>query len=402
MKLLAQHGAAGGDKAIRGLQSGYIDGIIYSPRDILAEKLRDQLSTVSEINQKAERLFDPQYYAEHNIVNPDLRLGRLTSCEEYKKYFKQRRRRELESGTKVLAEDIKNCLKFQNELQLTGLIGPNILISRSFDSIEAAIAKNFIRLTGPEAARNKLGKPVYATLAVSREALLDKNELIDFLTDITLLDEPPQGFYVLVASRNDDARSDIFNADVIAGWMLINYTLSLNGFTVINGYSDILTPFLGIAGGSAGATGWWSNLRTFSLNRFLPAGGGRLPLQHYLSTLLLNRITFFELSQLRGLFPEVPNRLETDNLYPEDQGSEPERSEEVLQTWEAIKSLKEDFINVDIKMGLKQCHNILDQANTAYDSVETLISRLDQKSNRDHLASLSEGISLFAKLAELD
>lgn len=66
--------------------------------------------------------------------------------------------------------------------------------------------------------------------------------------------------------------------------MFINHTLTVNGFEVINSYSDILTPFQGAAGGVAGALGWWSNLRTFSLDRFSPAaGGGRLPIQRDLS-----------------------------------------------------------------------------------------------------------------------
>ena len=402
MKLLAQHGFANGDKSTRGLQSGYIDGIIYSPRDIAADKLRDQLATMTRINSAADLLFDPQYYAGHNVDNPESRLGRLDTCEEYGKYSRQRPRRELERGESVISEDIEDCLGFQKELDFTGLIGPNILISRSFDSIEAAIAKNFIRLTGKVAGKLKPGRPVYATLALSRESLLDKKELVDFLTDVTLLDDPPNGFYVLVASRNADARSDIFNPDVIAGWMMVNYTLSLNGYEVINGYSDILTPFLGVAGAAAGATGWWSNLRTFSLGRFLPAGGGRLPIQRYLSKLLLNRITFFELDQLRGVYPAILNGLKTDDLYPADQGSEPERSNEVLQTWETIKSLNEDLVDKNVKKSLMLCRRAIERADAAYDNVEARIPRLDPKSNRDHLAAMFEGLRLFARLAELE
>jgi len=403
MKLLAQHGAANGEKARHGLQSGYIDGIIFSPRDITAGKLRDQLATMTEIDSAADLLFDPQYYAGHNVVSPEPRLGRLDTCEEYGKYFRQRPRRELEGGTTVISRDITDCLGFQKELDLTGLIGPNILISRSFDSIEAVIAKNFIRLTGQVARKLKPGRPVYATLAISREALMDRKELMDFLTDVTLLgDDPPDGFYVLVASRNEDARSDIFNADVIAGWMMVNYTLSLNGYAVINGYSDILTPLLGVAGAMAGATGWWSNLRTFSLGRFLPAGGGRLPIQRYLSRLLLNRITFFELDQLRGVYPEILNGLDTDDRYPADQGSEPERADEVLQSWETTKSLSDDLVHKDVKKSLRLCRKAIQRADAAYDSVEAYNLRLDPKSNRDHLLAMLEGLRNFAQLAELE
>ena len=197
------------------------------------------------------------------------------------------------------------------------MISPNILITRSFDSIEAAIAKIFVRLAGD--ARKKLGsdRPLYATLAVSREALLDRTELFSFLEDITVLDTPPDGFYVLIAASNEDARADIFHADVIAGWLLINHSLSVNGYQVINGYSDLLTPFLGITGAAAGATGWWLNSRAFSLGRFLPAGGGRLPTQRYLSKNLLNRITYIELGEIINLRRQLPGIPEVLNGLPD-------------------------------------------------------------------------------------
>jgi hypothetical protein len=101
------------------------------------------------------------------------------------------------------------------------LIAPNILIPRSFDSIEALVAKNFIRFAASEHAKLGDPRPLFATLAVSRDAIRDKTELIEFLNEITVLDEPPQGFYILVAAQNADARTDIYNADVIAAWMLI-------------------------------------------------------------------------------------------------------------------------------------------------------------------------------------
>ena len=402
MKLLSQHGYGAGDKAIRALRSGYIDGAIYSPRDISADRLQDELNAMATIKPDAELLFDPQYYAAYSVVGPESRLGHLaTSKEEYTTYFRRRSRRELESDTGILNKDIADSLRFQAGLSLTGLIGPNILITRSFDSIEGGIAKNFIRLTGGTAAKLKLDKPVYATLAISREALLDKNELLDFLTDVTLLDDPPDGFYVLVAAGSADARSEIFHADVIAGWLLVNHVLSLNGYTVVNGYSDLLTPLLGVAGAAAGATGWWSNLQTFSLGRFLPAEGGRLPVPRYLSKLLLNRITFFELHQLREPYADVLNGLDTDTLYAPGHGSEPRRAEEVLQSWEAIRSLIQDLAAQDVKAGLELCRQAIEQANAAYDEVARIIPRLDAKSNREHLDAMSEGLRVFEQLAEL-
>jgi len=271
-------------------------------------------------------LLDPQFYVSLLGGGTNLRLG---SLEDYP-YFRPYRRSQLELTDRV--EDVLNgALKFQVSLPLSGIIAPNILISRSFDSAESVVAKNFIRATGARYAKLAEQRPVYATLAVSREALLEKSLLQEFLADITLLDTPPNGFYLLVGASNSEARTEIFHADLIAGWLLLNYSLKVNGFEVINGYSDRLSPFLGAVGGDVGCSGWFNTLKTFSLDRFAPAAtGGRLPVQRYLSTRLLNRITFIELNGLRLFLPDVLNNLPHDVDFTE--AEEPQRNREVFQS----------------------------------------------------------------------
>jgi len=397
MKLFAQHGAQVGDKVTEGLTQGLLDGVVFSPRDVSVDTLRSKLVEMANNWPSAERLFDPQFYAVFLTENQDARLGYL--ADDYSAYLKQRRRGQLERESNV-RNDVRTTLEFQQSLRVTSLIAPGILIPRSLNSVEAVIAKNFIRVAGEEHARLKDARKVFATLAVSREALVDKQELVEFVNEITALETPPQGFYLLVAARNTEARSDIYHADVIAGWMFLNHVLKLNGFEIINGYSDIVTPFLGAAGGTAGCFGWWSNLRAFSLDRFAPStGGGRLPVQRYLSVGLLNRITYFELNALRDLVPGVLNGLPLDSLYPIDSGSEPKRSEEVLQSWEAVRELNRQLVRPDAKESLSRCAKAIRRAKQIY---EMIPFPLDSKSNREHLEPLREGIELFAHLAEIE
>jgi hypothetical protein len=399
MKLFAQHGASEGEKISEGFARGLLDGVIYSPRDVSLASLKDKLTTVEAAAPEAERLLDPQYYAIFLNGTDEARLGYLME-DDYKSYFQPRRRSQLERESQI-EKELEAALKFQRELNVTGIIAPNILIPNSLNSIEAVISKNFIRLAKAQYAGLKDKRPVYATLAVSRNALMDRQELVDFVNEITLLDNPPDGFYVLISARNTEARSDIYNADVVAAWMFINHVLAVNGFKVINGYSDILTPFLGVAGGAAGALGWWSNLKVFSLDRLAPsAGGGRLPIQRYLSLALLNRITFFELNQLRKPFPAVRNNLKEDALYDANVGSEPPRNMEVVQSWEAVKELNARLVDTDTVKALKQCREAVRLAGMNYDAVQRLV-RLDQKSNPEHIQPLADGLGLFAKLAEL-
>ena len=115
--------------------------------------------------------------------------------EDYKSYFQPRRRSQLERESQI-EKELEAALTFQSGLNVTGIIAPNILIPNSLNSIEAVISKNFIRLVKAHYAALKDKRPVYATLAVSRNALMDKQELVDFVNEITLPDNPPEGFYV--------------------------------------------------------------------------------------------------------------------------------------------------------------------------------------------------------------
>jgi hypothetical protein len=68
VKLFAQHGFSDGLKTVEGLSKELVDGVIFSPRDIAPEKLRECASKFTESAPISERLFDPQYYATLNGV----------------------------------------------------------------------------------------------------------------------------------------------------------------------------------------------------------------------------------------------------------------------------------------------------------------------------------------------
>jgi hypothetical protein len=394
MKLYAQHGFGDGDKTSIGLAENLIQGVVFGAKDVSPEKLQEKLNQANEIAPGAARLLDPQFYVSLLGGGTNLRLGNL---EEYP-YFRPYRRSQLELNERV-NEVLANTIDFQASLPLTGIIAPNILISRSFDSAEAVIAKNFIRATGSH-KKSEDRRPVYATLAVSREALLEKSQLQEFLADITLLDNPPDGFYLIVGASSSEARTEIFHADVIAGWLLLTYSLKVNGFEVINGYSDRLSPFLGAVGGDAGCSGWFNTLRTFSLDRFGPAaGGGRLPVQRYLSNRLLNRITYIELNSLRPFLPELLNGLSHDTDFIDVE--EPPRTREVFQSWEALKAQSARTTGGDLIANLANCDAAIAQAQDAYARISAARFPLDTKSGNDHLEDLSEGIKLFRQLAEI-
>ena len=254
MEILAQHGFGNGQRIERGLNDGLIQGAIFGAKDITPSKLADFLATIAAEYPNSTRLFDPQFYAAMIAAKPGARLGSLMGEDSYT-YFDTRRRRDLEREQQVI-DDLESILQFQAGLPVTALIAPNIVIQRSFDSVEATVSKSFLR--NAARIRNEVanGVPLYATLAVSSAALNDRIELQNFLQEITEIDEPPDGFYLLLEKPDTTIPATLTEPDVLSRWMLMNHTLKLNGFRVINGYTDVLAPYLGAAGADAVASGW--------------------------------------------------------------------------------------------------------------------------------------------------
>lgn len=402
MKLYAQQGHGTGEKIKEGLSRRWIDGTILSPKDNRLNKIESDLQDIEANHPGADRMFDPQFYATL-LANVDgARLGQLTG-EDYP-YFEARRRGQLESE-KQICSDLEAVLRFEAGLAVTHAIAPNITIPQTLNSAEAVIAKNFIRNT--RSVWNTVGdeRLIYATLAIGADTLRDRQELEEFLNDITLLDEPPDGFYLLVRNESSAATEQLIDSRALAGWMLLNYSLRLNGFEVVNGFSDILTPFLCAVGGNGGATGWWSNLKCFALDRFEPAvPGGQQPTPRYLSCGLLNSIRFDELQRLRARIPAVLNNLASDEFYPESNGSRPtNRTEEMLQTWNAIDSLNGRLTEGDTLGNLRLCSGWVESARQLYTHVNAPGGLpLPGRSNEGHLDPLHYGIQMFTDLAEIN
>ena len=397
MRVLAQHGHQPSDKITRGVAEGIIQGAIISPRYVGPEKVAEKLVEIRGANAGAELLLDPEYYATRQIGTPNNQLGYLEDWA----YFTSQRRRDLVRGPAV-EEALRSVYDAVSGLDVSAHVAPNIYIPQSFDSMEAGIALNFV--AGARGAFAAGEKPVYATLAIDRRALLSPADFSTFLDDLTALETPPDGFYVLVGGglideRSDLVHSEVVDANVIAGWMLLNFVLAQNGFEVINGCADLLSPFLTAAGGSGTATGWWSNLRLFSMGRYIkPEGrGGQLPIVRYVSKLLMNRIRNDELRAYATFVPGTLNSLPHDADYT----GVPGRTSEALQTWEAISSLNAEVSDGAIETKLGTLSDRVEQARAAYAALQRRGISEGIETVTEYLGQLSGAIENFRRLAEL-
>lgn len=397
MKLLAQNGHQPGEKVTRGLRERVIGGAILSPRYLGPSRASEKIAELRDVSAGAEVLLDPEYYATRQIGTPNNQLGHLEEWD----YFKARPRRELVRGPAV-DEALRETYEAVRSVNVSGHIAPNIYIPQSFDSMEAGIALNFV--AGAKEVFGGEGKPVYATLAIDRRTLLSPGDFKSFLNDVTGLENPPHGFYILVGGglideRSDLVHSEVVDANVIAGWMLLNFALTQNGFEVINGFADLLNPFLAAAGATGGATGWWSNLRLFSMGRYIkPEGrGGQLPIVRYVSKLLLNRIRHDELRAYAAVIPGALNNLAHDTAYD----GVPDRTSEALQTWEAISSLNEEVNGGVVESRLEALNSRIEEARAAYASLQMRGISEGIETVTEYLGQLSGAIENFKRLAEL-
>ena len=301
----------------------------------------------------------------------------------------------------MLMEDLQSVLEYQSGLNLTAVIAPNIVIQRSFDSVEATISKGFLR--NAASVWKEIGdeRPLYATLAVSAIALNDRIELQNFLQEITEIDSPPNGFYLLLEKPDASIPSTLTEPDMLSRWMMMNYALKLSGFQVIDGYADVLAPYLGAAGADAVASGWYNTLKTFSLKKFEPVSDfARRPVARYTSRPLLKSIRCTELHTLRNRFP-VLNDLPTDDYYNPNEGSEPESVEEALQNWDCLDLMKDLIVTGDVSASLARCRQALDDAEELYVEIEDYGITMRERSSAAHIEAIREELAAFEELAEL-
>lgn len=400
MKLYAQHGHAPSDKMQRAVKDGFIEGVILSARYLKPSAVNQLITDLLSLNPDIDILVDPEFYATRYVGTPNSQLRYL---EEWP-HFLPRHRNELIVGTDAIDATLRSAYGVQADLGCTALIAPSIYVSRSFDSIEAAIALSFINRA--QVIADDMGRytPVYATIAAGRDAIVEQQNYLTFLNAITAIEPSPQGVYTLIGAGPTDeragtVRSEIMVPEVIAGWMLLNYSLSLNGLNVVNGCADVLIPLLGVAGGYAGATGWWTGLQVFSMGRYVKGrSGGQLPRVKYLSKTLLNRITVNEREAFAEVIPNVMNGLSTDVLY---EGREPDRTEEALQTWQAIASMNEEIALEDTDKGLKTLRDWIAQAGKCYEELQSVGFSEHYEANMEYLGALRNSLSNFEELAEL-
>lgn len=289
--ILAQTGWGKSDYVESGIQDGSIAGAILSPKDDEPSALSTYASSLqTTLNGKGLVLFDPQFYV---TTLANAKDGKLPLYPYYAQSLSR-----ASFGPANVDTYAKSVLSFQDGLAVDRWISPTVLFYGFRDPWSQAA------LTLAQASIDihktfKMKKPLLISLVLDESALRDRHSLDEYLDTISTFDS--RGFYIIVR-RNDPNYPAAYEEETIVNLMYLTYVLGdRNSFEVIHGYTDLPGILLLPIGAEAIGTGWYSNLRQFSMRRFLPGGGGRQPKTRYTSKALLNSLFINpELEQIRA------------------------------------------------------------------------------------------------------
>lgn len=399
MNLFAQQGYGKGDKIQNGLDNKFLDGIILSPRDERKETMGAFIREIKENYPETHILFDPQFYYSLYL---DGTSKNLDTCDYFPGVINLSELRSFQSVSQVVTK----CIEYQENLGLTKLVSPSILINSFSDrqaQIALTLAEESIRVA------NDKEMEIYISLIFNEGALNETRNLNDFLNELTTLDS--EGFYITVDRKTPDYNQDFETESTLINLLTFIYSLSeINEYQVIMGYSDIIGLLYSAVGAQGFSTGWFNSSRKFTVQqRILPSTGGRLPRERYTSIPLLNSILISELDSIaqqyrsRGLNYEV---LLSDSNYenvvttgnnPSDAWS---RGISYLQHWSALKNGSNNIFSNpdDISDRLDDLEEHIQKAIANYTLLESMAVQLERFSNGKHLETWQKALKEFRNL----
>lgn len=400
MSVFAQVGSQCGSKITDGINNGFIDGCILSPRDSKLEALKSRIEELKKNNLGFEILLDPQYYASIIAATESkTKLGYLET--EYSDFFAGTHYRELRRDNAVKSK-IEKCLNFQMRLNISKYILPNICIVNDFDSASANIALSFLDIGSDVAKSYNIHKQSYLTLAVDNTCIRQTERFLDFMDDLTAEKYSTKQFYILVQTSKYNEACPWNNPEALANQMYLAYVMAENGYKTLWGYSFLSAPFLWAAGADDCAFGWFNTLRYFSLNRFRDLGmSGRRANKRYFSTRLGTPVEWTLVANAMQAKSEIrlQNGFASDKIFFNSTGQEPSDSDEISQYWDSLKHIDNKIKSIKkITERIAFLKSYLDSVNSTLAKKEyNTFSTAEYRQTADGLAALRA----FAKLAEI-
>lgn len=402
MSILAQCGYGRGFKIERGLQDGVIHGVIMSPRDERRERLEQDIRNWAVSYPEALLMFDPQFYAA-TLNNP--RDGHLSEFDYYNNSNGLGRMHF--SGTRI-QRYVKECLDYQHTnlgSNLTYLVSPTILFDGFRDSW-SQIALNMGVESADYHSALSSPSPLLVSLVVSETAFQTMDAVEEFLDALTQMDVG--GFYLIIRRNSTSVQNSMESASFARLLYFCHVLTTINEYDVIVGYSDWHSFLLQAAGVTHTATGWYQNLRQFSLARFKPSTGGRRPRKRYSSASLLSSLLINPELQdihLADLIPLLLNNSDYDAILKNSPiAGEPNWTDEVscLAHWHSLNSLHRRLSTLATPAErIQEAERLMQNALTLYSNLGSRNVFFDPATGPGHIREWQDSLKEFRALAGL-
>ena len=225
--------------------------VILSPRDMTPDQLEAWSKEFEKANVKC--YFDPQCYCPKSSQK---------NLAKYK-YWDCNLNTNLQSNTTVIDQQIQ-AIKEYNDIAKTKIyILPSILSDYDTKWSERFVFQSQRFITAAHKVIKE--KPIFATLALPKDFLIQREETLDPILQ-KILEFKVDGYYVIAEAL--DRKYLIDNPTWLSNVFHICSVLKIAGKKVIYGYGNHQLLPLSLIQVDAMASGTWQNVRSFT-NRFI-------------------------------------------------------------------------------------------------------------------------------------
>lgn len=335
-KLLAQHGAAKGQKIENAIDNGYLYGALFSPRE--ESFLSIQNYSINNTLLTFENTFlDPQLY--YSTFEGEIFKHLEDDICYPSKITRKDWRRKSPELMNYIDKHAENSASISNALITPGFFIQSLdwHFDYSLDIYEhCQQTYNF--------------EKYYLSLLISNSFFHSKSDVDEMLEDIRENIENKNGIYFTLCHEPSDEKDyEFIDPQNLANILYFVYSLKSYGFDVMVGYTFLNSILFAMLDCEYVASGWFNNIRKFSKDRFEEINNMGRRKKKYTSLPLLTYITFENLNHIdeeTGILEELLSQcnIDEDMVYDQDSISYVDLEQ---QYWEALSLFIEELNTCD-------------------------------------------------------
>ncbi len=393
-ELLIQHGPAKGQKIDKAFQNNIVEGTVFSPREEIIESIKQYCNNSIHLNQN-NTFIDPQFY--YSTFGSEL----LKLLNEQFEYPVEVTRKDWRKRDERLFKYFDNYSAKVKEIS-NNIITPGFCIDAIDWKFDYTIDfYNYFR-------DNYEFENYYMSLMIASEIFHSKNDLEDILEDISDNVDKKDGIYLIIKYPLTQIKNyESMDPETLSNILYFIYSLKMDGFKVIMGYSFLNSILFAMLDCDAVSTGWFNNLRKFEQSKFESVDSFGIRKKRYVSIPTLTYMTLELINECKEIdITKLYSNTQWDVVALEDQDNVSFVDLE-QQYWEALHNIiieinQKETILEKIEY-MKQC---IEKSRNIYEEILSATSDKKEVQNRvrlefKHIDDWQFAIELFEKKVAL-